>query len=88
MGISGAISGDNDNNAAAALKVDVDGAGFQPAHRLSRTASDRFVGSAFSLPDGKPYQVRVVSVHGLSPSAPRRTVSVLSAWQLENGLSM
>ncbi len=59
VGITVTISGDDNNDASAALEVNVDGAGFQPAHRLSRVATDRFVGSAFYLPEDTSYEVRV-----------------------------
>jgi len=59
VGVTVTISGDDNGDASAALEVNVDGAGFQPAHRLSRVASDQFVGSAFFLPEDTAYEVRV-----------------------------
>ena len=59
VGITVTISGDANGDAGADLEVNVAGAGFQPAHRLSRVAADRFVGSAFFLPPDTAYEVRV-----------------------------
>ncbi|MBW2456545.1 MAG: right-handed parallel beta-helix repeat-containing protein [Deltaproteobacteria bacterium] len=59
VGIQLTISGDGNRNATAALEVDVAGAGFVAAHRLSRALDDRFVGSAFWLPEDTAFEVRV-----------------------------
>lgn len=59
VGVTVTISGDDNGDASAALEVNVDGAGFVAAHRLSRVASDQFVGSAFFLPEDTAYEVRV-----------------------------
>jgi hypothetical protein len=59
VGVTATITGDGNSNATAALQINVDGAGFRPAHRLSRSAADRFVGSAMYLPPGKSFEVRV-----------------------------
>ncbi|MFH2007611.1 MAG: right-handed parallel beta-helix repeat-containing protein [bacterium] len=59
VGVTVTITGDDNGNASAALEVNVAGGGFQPAHRLSRVASDRFVGSAFYLPASTGFEVRV-----------------------------
>jgi len=58
-GVTVLVSGDADGDATAALEVDVGGAGFRPAHPLSRPAPDRFVGSAFFLPPATGFDVRV-----------------------------
>jgi len=59
VGITVTISGDDNGDASAALEVNVDGAGFAAGHRLSRVATDRFVGSAFFLPEDTAYEVRI-----------------------------
>lgn len=59
VGISVTIAGDEDGDATATLEVDANGSGYRSAHRLSRAAPDRFVGSAIFLAEGTPYQVRV-----------------------------
>ncbi|MBI4951798.1 MAG: right-handed parallel beta-helix repeat-containing protein [Myxococcales bacterium] len=59
VGVELTLTGDADRDATAALEVAVAGAGFRPAHRLSRVADGRFVGSAFFLPAGAAYEVRV-----------------------------
>ncbi len=59
VGVMVAVSGDDNGNASASLEVEVNGSGFRPAHRLSRTGADRFVGSAFFLPEGTGFGVRV-----------------------------
>jgi len=59
VGVMVTYTGDADGDATAALEVDVDGAGFAEAHPLSRAAVGRFVGSAFFLPDGTGYALRV-----------------------------
>jgi hypothetical protein len=58
-GVMVTYTGDANGDAAAALEVDVDGAGFAGAHPLSRAGAGRFVGSAFFLPDGTEYSLRV-----------------------------
>jgi len=59
LGLMVTISGDDNRNASANLEVEVNGNGFRSAHRLSRTDADRFVGSAFFLPAGARFSVRV-----------------------------
>jgi hypothetical protein len=59
VGVDVTIAGDDDGDATAALEVAVGSGDFKPAHRLSRAKPARFVGSAFFLPPGTSYQVRV-----------------------------
>lgn len=59
VGVDVTIAGDDDRDATASLEVAVGGGAFKPAHRLSRAKAARFVGSAFFLPPGTSYQVRV-----------------------------
>lgn len=59
VGITVRVSGDTEQNATAALEVSLNGATWRAAHRLSRAAPDRFVGSALFLDPGTSYQVRV-----------------------------
>jgi len=59
VGITVSVVGDDDRDAQALLFIGVDGGTPTPAHRLSRTSDDRFVGSAISLPDGADYAVTV-----------------------------
>ena len=59
VGVVVTITGDANRNATAALEVNLAGAGFRPAHRLSRVGADRFIGSALMVPPATAYTVRV-----------------------------
>jgi hypothetical protein len=59
VGVQIDFSGDINSNATATLEANINNAGFQAVHRLSRVSSDRFVGTVFSVPAKSAVQVRV-----------------------------
>jgi len=59
VGVQIDFSGDINANASATLEANINNAGFQAIHRLSRVANNRFVGTVFSVPEKSAVQVRV-----------------------------
>ena len=59
VGVQVNISGDDNNNATATLEANINGAGFEIIHPLSKVYTNRFVGSVFSLPPETNVEVRV-----------------------------
>ena len=59
VGIQVNFTGDVNNNAIATLEVNIDNAGFQDAHALSRVGNNRFVGTVFSLNSETNVDVRI-----------------------------
>lgn len=59
VGIQVNYSGDANKNATAALEANINGAGFNTVHRLSRVGNNRFVGTVFSVAPSTNVQVRV-----------------------------
>ena len=60
IGVQINYTGDANINATASLEANINGAGFQTVHRLSRVGTNRFVGTVFSLPPETNVEVRVV----------------------------
>ncbi len=59
VGVQMEISGDANNNSTAGLEVSINGAGFIPAHKLSKTTPTNFVGTAFNVQPGTQVELRV-----------------------------
>jgi len=85
VGVQVNITGDDNNNATAAMEANINGAGFVPVHDLSKVFLDvvaygnyppRFVGSVFSLSPQTSVEVRVTITDPDGVTNPVSTASI------------
>ena len=78
IGVQVNFTGDTDQNATATLEADINGAGFQPVHSMSRVFDSSFVGTVFDVPPLTSVEVRVTLSDPGGVTNPVQSASIVS----------